>query len=259
MIMTKIQTFFTLSLFILAIMGCGTTEDPAPDITEVEMLSGTIQGEVRPIDGVSIQVRLLKAGELVTQTETDGSFELGDLDAGDYIIQISAKGFETIELNVTVAEGQNVPLDKVTLVELADSVSHLRGVLTDSQSGAPLTDVHVKLMDNSGKEYETITSKDGVYTFENLPVGQAFTLTITYAGYEENTVNVKPIPADETSELDIELTPIPEPEVLPPGEGLSIGSQAPAFALPDGNGKQHELSDYIGDKNVVIVFYRGQW
>ena len=88
---------------------------------------------------------------------------------------------------------------------------------------------------------------------------QAFTLTIDYAGYEGKEVAVHPIPAAETLELTVELTPLPEAEKLPPGQGLSIGSQAPVFKLPDSNGKLHALADYTADKNVVLIFYRGGW
>ena len=48
-------------------------------------------------------------------------------------------------------------------------------------------------------------------------------------------------------------------EKLDPGQGLSIGSQAPEFELSDGNGKLHTLGDYIGNKNVVLGFFRGVW
>ena len=41
------------------------------------------------------------------------------------------------------------------------------------------------------------------------------------------------------------------------GQGISIGNEAPAFALSDGHGQLHALSDYIqNDKKVLIVFYR---
>ena len=42
---------------------------------------------------------------------------------------------------------------------------------------------------------------------------------------------------------------------LPIGEGLNINALAPNFSLPDANGNIHSLSDYRGQK-VVIVFYR---
>lgn len=252
-------TFLALTILLLAAFGCGTSEDPDSGIEDVEMQTGTLQGEVEAIEGIPIQVRLLKAGQLVAQIETDGSYELGDLETGDYTIQISAKGFETVQINVTVVMGETVSLDKVSLVVLEEPVSHLRGVLTDSETGEILSDVRIQLTDKAGEEYETLTTKDGVFTFENLPVDQTFTLTVNHAGFEDKKVDVKPIPANDTFELDVELTAIPEPVKLDPGQGLSIGSQAPEFELPDGNGNEHALADYIGNKNVVIVFYRGGW
>ena len=42
---------------------------------------------------------------------------------------------------------------------------------------------------------------------------------------------------------------------LPSGHGLAIGADAPAFSLPDGDGKVRALADHKG-KEVVLVFYR---
>ena len=42
---------------------------------------------------------------------------------------------------------------------------------------------------------------------------------------------------------------------LPPGEGLDLGALAPDFSLPDSKGNTHNLSQYKGQK-LVIVFYR---
>ena len=165
--MKQIQTLSALTLLLFAAFGCGTTDNPVSGIKEVETLTGTLQGEVTSIDGVPIQVRLLKEGQLVAHTEAHGSYELNEIEAGDYTLRISANGYQETELNVTVVAGETVSLDKVTLVGLA------------------------------------------------LPDG------------------------------------------LEPGEGLSIGSQAPAFELPDGDRTFHALADYTGnDKMVVVVFYR---
>jgi hypothetical protein len=140
-----------------------------------------------------------------------------------------------------------------------DQVGQVQGVLTDNKTGSPLSDVLVKLMDKSGEQYEALTNKNGVFTFENLPVDQAFTMTIAHAGYEDSEIAIAPISADQTFELDLELTGISEPEKLDPGQGLSIGSQAPEFELPDSNDTKHALADYTANKNVVVVFYRGGW
>lgn len=152
------QSIFILTFLLLGALGCETTDNI---VSEIETI-GSLQGEVQSI-GIPIQVRLLKDGQPVEQSETDGSYELNEIEAGNYTLHISADGYQEAELNVTVIAGETVLLDKVTLVLL-------------------------------------------------------------------------------------------------PGQGLSIGSQAPAFELPDGEGAFHTLADYIGNnKKVIIVFYRGGW
>ena len=257
----KLIHTLALVFLLLAGLNCGT-ENPVKETVDtavVETPTGTLRGEVQPIDGVLIQVRLLRDGQLLTQTEAQATYELTSVEAGNYTLQISAKGYETKEVNATVTVGQIVSLDKVALVALATPVSHLRGVLTDKATDEPLGAVNLQLTDKSGKVYEALTTGAGIFTFENLPVEQAFTLAVAHAGYEETEVPVHPIPAAETLELQVRLTRRAEPEKLDPGRGLSTGSQAPAFELPDGDGKLHALADYVGSKNVVLVFYRGGW
>ncbi len=256
-----IQTL-ALALLLFAGLNCGI-EDPVEetiDTPAVEALTGTLRGEVQSINGALIQVRLLRDGQLLTQVEARASYELPSIEVGTYTLQISAKGYETKEVNVTVTAGQVVSLDKVALVALDTPVSHLRGVLTDGKTGESLGEVNLQLTDKAGKIYETLTTETGVFIFENLPVEQAFTLAIMHAGYEETEVAVHPIPAAETLELQVRLTRLPEPDKLDPGQGLSLDSQAPVFELPDSDGKLHALADYVGnDKNVVLIFYRGGW
>ena len=37
--------------------------------------------------------------------------------------------------------------------------------------------------------------------------------------------------------------------------GLEIGDKAPAFRLPGSDGAIHQLSDYLGEKPVVLAFF----
>ena len=64
-------------------------------------------------------------------------------------------------------------------------------------------------------------------------------------------------PACDTSEQVSQAIIQPEDTIkqLPEGQGLAIGAQAPEFSLPDAKGNTHNLSDYSGQK-LVIVFYR---
>ena len=274
---------FAFALVLFAGLNCGTENsiEGTGDTVAVETTAtGSFYGDVELIDGVTIYMRFLKAGQILAQiefemhgvksTSTDanlfastqqgvGKYRVKEAEPGDYTVQISAKGYQATELNVTVIPDQSISLDKIALAVLETPVSHLRGVLTSEVTGEPIGAVNLQLKDDTGKIYETLTTVTGVFSFENLPVQQPFTLTIAHAGYEDKEVSVDPIPAAETSELTVELVPRQEPERLDPGQGLSIGSQAPVFELPDSNNKLHALADYTADKNVVLIFYRGGW
>ena len=274
----------TLMLLLFAGLNCGEELEDKYGIEPVRESAFSVSGQIELIEGEIIYVRVLKAGQLIAQMEFAkgytrgatvdgfqgelstssvgevGTYNLRETELGDYTLHISAKGYQTTELNVTIVAGDRILLDKTVLVVLDQPVSHLQGILTDAATGAPISQVHLQFTDNAGKIYETLTTKAGVFTFENLPMEQALTLTIAHAGYQETEVAVHPIPAAETLELRVQLTRLKEPEKLNPGQGLSIGSQGPAFELPDGDGTLHALADSVGDhKNVVLVFYRGGW
>ncbi|MCG9128753.1 carboxypeptidase regulatory-like domain-containing protein [Candidatus Poribacteria bacterium] len=257
--MKHLQLFLILPFLILVLFACGSAEDPLDPMPEVEIEPSTLMGEVDSIEGVTVQVRLLKDGILVAQVEADGSYEFKELEAGNYTIQVSAQGYETTELNATVAVGETKALDRVTLEESAVPVSHIKGVLTDADTGEILSGVLVQLTDKSGEKHETLTAADGTFIIENLPVDQAFTIMVSLEGYNDGTVNIDPIAANETYELDVVLTAIPVIEELDPGQGLSTGSEAPEFELPNGDGDLLALGDLIGSKKVVVIFYRGGW
>lgn len=42
-------------------------------------------------------------------------------------------------------------------------------------------------------------------------------------------------------------------------ERVSVGDEAPLFALESFDGTTIELAGFRGEKNVVLVFYRGHW
>jgi len=259
--MKKIMTLLAFGLFLLGSMGCGTAEDTVREIDGVGITSGTIRGNVEQIDGVTYQVRLFQDGQLITQTEAKSIFFLKEIEAGDYILTITAPGYEKSEQNVTVLADETVSLDMVTLVELVRPVSHIQGQLSNARTGVKLPQVRIILTDNDGEQYETISVDEGVFTFENLPVDQQYTVTIRLEGYEDKEIKVETDSVDETVKLYVRISPQgleEDVEPLIPGKGLDILSEAPDFELPDGYNKIHSLTDFLEDgKKVVLVFYRG--
>ena len=50
-------------------------------------------------------------------------------------------------------------------------IGTLKGVVID-ESGGVVAGANVKLMDSSGQLREVVSSKDGAYSFSNLPFGE---------------------------------------------------------------------------------------
>ena len=135
----------------------------------------------------------------------------------------------------------------------------IRGLLVDQGTKQTLKNTRVQLVDSQGEIREVLTTRTGVFEFENLPAGEKFTVVVELDEYEKHEAVVNPIPAGETETITVNLVPILKMDELPPGDGLSVGSTAPDFNLADGNGKRHSLADYTGEQRVVLLLDRGAW
>ena len=51
----------------------------------------------------------------------------------------------------------------------------------------------------------------------------------------------------------------PTPFLVVDLERVAVGDEAPNFTLESFSGEPVELAGYRGEKNVVLVFYRGHW
>ena len=52
----------------------------------------------------------------------------------------------------------------------------------------------------------------------------------------------------------------PTPAQQPTAETPDVsGPQAPQFTLPSAGGEDVSLESYLGEKNLVLAFYRGFW
>ncbi len=130
----------------------------------------------------------------------------------------------------------------------------------DTQMGALRVDVekiddvsiHLRLIKDGQLMQHSVSEE--INEFDEIPVGE-YTLKISAEGYQTTEQVVNVIDGETTSLDTITLTKLSDSIV--PGEGLLVGTKAPDFELPGGNGDMYSLSDYIGsDKKVVIVFYR---
>ena len=233
-------------------------DTPADDVI-VEVVVGSLQGQVAQIEDVQIHIQVLQNGAAVTSTQAnlDGSYQIGNIKPGTYIVQITAPDYKMIRRTVQVRAGEVSVLDNVVLEVLEPPPTHIRGLVLDQQTNIPLGRIRVQLIDEAGGVREVLTKQTGGFEFENVPADQGFVLIIDIEKYEKQEITVNPISAGEIAKLEIVLDPI-HIDALPIGDGLHVGVAAPAFELPDQDGKRRVLTDYAGQK-VVLAFDRGRW
>ena len=68
------------------------------------------------------------------------------------------------------------------------------------------------------------------------------------------------LPTSEAQGQPVRLGPKEETKLPPTDTGrVTVGSEAPDFALESLSGPAVTLSQFRGKQNVVLVFYRGHW
>jgi hypothetical protein len=125
-----------------------------------------------------------------TTTSTEeliGTFNLVDVPAGTYTLNVYAEGYDDYsESGVVVVNGENTVVDVVFLVEEPGVIS---GIV--KEAGSELTfingaTVSVTLSGGSTYNFDSFTETDteGNFSIEQLPVG-FYTLTVSADGYDE--------------------------------------------------------------------------
>lgn len=161
---------------------------------------GSIYGRVtdantnEPVGGAS--VNLTPNGNTVV-TGDDGTFEYKNLESGQYDIQVSKTGYQTIKSTVTVGAG------KITQNDIKIPTESFKGVfgyVKDEETQAVISGATIRL-DPLG--YTVTTSGDGRYEFKNLETGE-YTLRTSKNGYQTDSRKIK-IEANNSMQVDVPL------------------------------------------------------
>jgi hypothetical protein len=136
------------------------------------------------------------------------------------------------------------------------------GVVT--AQGDSVANVSVQLISDE-ETLEATTGADGKFVFAQATVPRAWTVEVDVEGFETFALSLDDLQGGETREIEVTLTllPLEQPDEQPddPGPaietGSDVGQMAPDFSLPDINGDVITLSDYRGEKNVLVAFHRG--
>ena len=178
-----------------------------PDLVTV---TGSLEGAVKKIKGVSVAIHLSQNGNAVASiaADADGNYRIDKIAPGTYTVTIIAHGYEAVEQTIQINADGVASLDKVMLKMLEIPAARIRGAIFNRQNRSPINEVRVRLVDASGNSREVLTTQTGAFEFKNVPTDQQLTITIDCGGYEKQEFTVDPIPVGETVKLEVELIPL---------------------------------------------------
>ncbi|MEN2768564.1 carboxypeptidase regulatory-like domain-containing protein [Ornithinibacillus xuwenensis] len=167
---------------------------------------GQLNGQIVDQSGNPLQARVevLETG-VYTAADESGQFELFH-DEGTFELEVRLTGYETQVIEVSFENGQPVT-EEIQLVSSTEG--KLSGIVSDSISTNPISDVQVILKDTSGETVlETTTGSNGIYELEGLSAAN-YTLEFVHEDYilEKNEVEISGPPVEVNQEL------IPEPSL----------------------------------------------
>ncbi|WP_205849558.1 right-handed parallel beta-helix repeat-containing protein [Natronorubrum bangense] len=201
---------------------------PQSDGDDPEESDGTITGTIvdeddNPIAGVELTViEQVDLNEPATEpdgfttvivTDDSGEFSV-DVPSGAYKFDpIAATGFaDGYRQNVEVQSAEVTTLDPITL----ESTPVLTGTVTDAETDEPIAGVEIESrFYASDPLYTATTGPDGDYAI-NIPEQGSQTPQVVFSaeGYESKQIDGAETDLEESTAIDIELTPIPDPGTI---------------------------------------------
>ncbi len=206
------------AIIILGIFLAPIIALPVVGAVEETANMATIQGEVNDADGVKLpNVKVIAEGTTNKSlsyekiTDINGNFDL-NVQPGEYLIHAEkAGGVGSVYYHIEVKDGDN----KTLHITLQEHPSSIGGVV--SFNGAPLSDVSVRVSDDSDQSWVATSSRDGKYTISNIPSGR-YTIEFSKKGYETKERSLELLPMGYTN-LDVEM----ERSRLPVSNGFIPG------------------------------------
>lgn len=176
----------------------------------VGVISGTLKDEDETaLTGITITLKDADGATVATTTsaETTGAYSFSAVTVGSYTLNVAATA-TYYALSEAVAVTENATTTKN--LEQLFKVGSIAGVCSDNGEPANLLEgvsLICYLTGHSGDpEYGPVLSdENGEYEFEDVRVGDAWIITATLAGHDDETVTDITVATDTETELDIVL------------------------------------------------------
>jgi hypothetical protein len=165
-------------------------------------LYGVVRSGTRLLVGANISVVGTSTFNL---SGPDGNYEIGNLTAGIYTIRVSSPGYETATIaDVVVPEGGTIQLN-INLTGLPGAL--ISGVVIDADTGMPLANVLVTIVDIDPPRAGVATDINGAYGLPGLDPGN-YTVRFEKTGYQPIEISNINVTKDGETKQNLEMTPL---------------------------------------------------
>ncbi|GMK37253.1 hypothetical protein PCCS19_03060 [Paenibacillus sp. CCS19] len=171
-------------------------------------LVGTIgDSSGNPISSVNTQLRLFSQEGLLINTffaGIDGTFFGGNLQPGEYTLNVSSPGFESETIGVFIRAGFSTTLT----IKLTVSVASVSGSVIDGSTGSGVSGAIININDVYGHPIiPTFSDEKGDFTLSGIPLGNLI-VTASYPGFGSDSVAIVTT-AGQSVQAQLTLTPNP--------------------------------------------------
>ncbi|MFC7370131.1 beta strand repeat-containing protein [Fictibacillus iocasae] len=179
---------------------------------QLEGSPGTLTGTVRSSGGALLPGTAITVtnnlGQIVANAVTDsfGSYTIGGLLAGNYVVTASLSSFQTGINGAIITQGGTTVSD----FTLSPSPVSITGTITNAQTGTPISgaNVQVRVLDINGVVIATASSNpSGVYLVDQLPPG-TYTVVASAVDFQTSSGSVT-VAAGQQGVVDLALEPNP--------------------------------------------------
>lgn len=165
-------------------------------------LYGVVRSGTRLLVGANVSVVGTSTFNL---SGPDGNYEIGNLTAGTYSVSASSPGYETaIIADVVMPEGGSIQLN-INLTGLPGAL--ISGVVRDADTGMPLANVLVTIVDTDPPRAGVATDINGAYGLPGLDPGN-YTVRFEKTGYRPVEISNIDVTKDGETKQNLEMTPL---------------------------------------------------
>ena len=181
--------------------GHGVEPDDVRSITIKLLSPAKLFGYVKnartsePVPGAKVSIPELNKS---ATTNSDGYYEITDIDPGAYEARCEADGYFPLTAIVKLDPGEEERFDWFLTPKPAEETGWLYGYVRDKETDTPLKEAQIYCAGRNA-----FTDESGYYKIENIPVG-TYTVYAYYPGYKRGEKQIT-ISANQGTRCDFEL------------------------------------------------------